>query len=149
VLFQQGANDGFHEGIGDTLVLSVTPGYLKDIGLLDKVSNNPKAETNFLLKQALDKISFLPFGKLIDQWRWDVFSGKTQPSEYNKAWWDLRVKYQGVAPPVARTEADFDAGALFPGAHLSIPIPQGALRAGGPQGAAPHVLHLWKQGGGR
>jgi peptidyl-dipeptidase A len=113
VLFQQGANDGFHEGIGDTLVLSVTPGYLKDIGLLDKVSNNPKAETNFLLKQALDKVAFLPFGKLIDQWRWDVFSGKTPPSEYNKAWWDLRVKYQGVAAPVARSEADFDAGAKY------------------------------------
>lgn len=113
VLFQQGANDGFHEGIGDTLVLSVTPGYLKEIGLLDKVSNNPKAETNFLLKQALDKVAFLPFGKLIDQWRWDVFSGKTPPSEYNKAWWDLRMKYQGVAPPVERTEADFDAGAKY------------------------------------
>jgi peptidyl-dipeptidase A len=113
VLFQQGANDGFHEGIGDTLVLSVTPGYLKDIGLLDKVSNNAKAETNFLLKQALDKVSFLPFGKLIDQWRWDVFSGKTPPSEYNKAWWDLRVKYQGVAAPVGRTEAEFDAGAKY------------------------------------
>ncbi|HZF48757.1 MAG TPA: M2 family metallopeptidase [Polyangiaceae bacterium] len=113
VLFQQGANDGFHEGIGDTLVLSVTPGYLKDIGLLDRVSNNPKAETNFLLKQALDKVAFLPFGKLIDQWRWDVFNGKTQPAEYNKAWWDLRVKYQGVAPPVGRTEAEFDAGAKY------------------------------------
>ncbi|MCK6592421.1 MAG: M2 family metallopeptidase, partial [Polyangiaceae bacterium] len=87
--------------------------YLKEIGLLDKVSNNPKAETNFLLKQALDKVAFLPFGKLIDQWRWDVFSGKTPPSEYNKAWWDLRMKYQGVAPPVERTEADFDAGAKY------------------------------------
>jgi peptidyl-dipeptidase A len=113
ILFQQGANDGFHEGIGDTLALSVTPSYLKSIGLLDKVSDNPKAEANFLLKKALDGVAFLPFGKLIDQWRWDVFSGKTKPADYNKAWWDLRVKYQGVAAPVARTEADFDPGAKY------------------------------------
>ncbi len=113
VLFQQGANDGFHEGIGDTLALSVTPAYLKSLGLLEKVPDNPKAEINFLLKMALDKVAFLPFGKLIDQWRWDVFSGKTPPDKYNQAWWDLRLKYQGVAPPVARTESDFDPGAKF------------------------------------
>jgi peptidyl-dipeptidase A len=113
MLFQQGANDGFHEGIGDTLALSVTPTYLKGIGLLDKVPNNEKGETNFLLKMALDKVAFLPFGKLIDQWRWDVFSGKTPPSKYNEAWWELRKKYQGVSAPVARSEADFDPGAKF------------------------------------
>jgi peptidyl-dipeptidase A len=113
VLFQAGANDGFHEGIGDTLSLSVTPEYLKKIGLFDTIPNNPKAETNFLLKQALEKIVFLPFGKLIDQWRWDVFSGKTPASGYNKAWWDLKVKYQGVAAPVPRSEDDFDPGAKF------------------------------------
>jgi peptidyl-dipeptidase A len=113
MLYQQGANDGFHEGIGDTLALSVTPQYLKGLGLLDKVAENPKAETNFLLRQALDRVAFLPFGRLIDQWRWDVFSGKTSPDHYNQAWWDLRLKYQGVAPPVPRSEADFDPGAKF------------------------------------
>ena len=113
MLFQQGANDGFHEGIGDTLALSVTPAYLKSIGLLDKVPDNEKGELNFLLKMALDKVAFLPFGKLIDQWRWDVFSGKTTPASYNKAWWDLRTKYQGVSAPVPRTEADFDPGAKY------------------------------------
>lgn len=113
MLFQQGANDGFHEGIGDTLALSVTPAYLKSIGLLDKAPENEKGEINFLVKMALDKVAFLPFGKLIDQWRWDVFSGKTSPADYNKAWWALRTKYQGVAAPVPRTEADFDAGAKF------------------------------------
>ncbi|MEO5725863.1 MAG: M2 family metallopeptidase, partial [Byssovorax sp.] len=113
MLFQQGANDGFHEGIGDTLALSVTPAYLKSIGLLDKVPDNEKGEVNFLLKMALDKVAFLPFGKLIDQWRWDVFSGKTQPADYNKAWWALRTKYQGVAAPVPRSEADFDPGAKY------------------------------------
>lgn len=113
ILFQQGANDGFHEGIGDTLALSVTPVYLKSIGLLDKVPNNEKGELNFLLKQALEKVAFLPFGKVIDQWRWDVFSGKTPPAAYNKDWWALRQKYQGVTPPVTRTAEDFDPGAKF------------------------------------
>jgi peptidyl-dipeptidase A len=113
ILFQQGANDGFHEGIGDTLALSVTPKYLKSIGLLDKVPENEKGDLNFLFKMALHKVAFLPFGKLIDQWRWDVFSGKTKPADYNKAWWALRQKYQGVAAPTARSEADFDPGAKY------------------------------------
>jgi len=113
ILLQSGANDGFHEGIGDTLALSVTPGYLKGLGLLDKVPDNPKAETNFLLKKALEKVAFLPFGKLIDQWRWDVFSGKTPKTKYQEAWWELRRRYQGVVAPVTRTEAEFDAGAKY------------------------------------
>lgn len=113
ILFQSGANDGFHEGIGDTLALSVTPAYLKSIGLLDRVPEGDKGNINVQLKMALDKVAFLPFGKLIDQWRWNVFSGKVSPAEYNKAWWALRLKYQGVAPPVARGENDFDPGAKF------------------------------------
>lgn len=113
VLFQAGANDGFHEGIGDTLALSVTPQYLKDLGLLTEVPKGEKARINFLMKQALDKIAFLPFGKLIDQWRWDVFSGKTPKDKYNEAWWALREKYQGVKAPSARSERDFDAGAKY------------------------------------
>ncbi|HEY4118558.1 MAG TPA: M2 family metallopeptidase [Byssovorax sp.] len=120
MLFQQGANDGFHEGIGDTLALSVTPAYLKGLGLLDKVPNDEKGEINVLFKMALDKVAFLPFGKLIDQWRWDVFSGKTKPADYNKAWWALRLEYQGVAPPVARTEDDFDPGAKY---HVPANVP--------------------------
>lgn len=113
VLFQQGANDGFHEGIGDTLALSVTPGYLKSLGLVDKVANNDKARVNFLMKQALDKVAFLPFGKLIDQWRWDVFSGKTTPERYNDAWWELRRKYQGVDAPAPRSPGAFDPGGKY------------------------------------
>ncbi len=113
MLFQNGANDGFHEGIGDTLALSVTPGYLKNAKLLDKVPENEKGQINVLMKQALDKVAFLPFGLLIDKWRWDVFSGKTAKGDYNKAWWALREKYQGVVAPVARTEADFDPGAKY------------------------------------
>jgi len=113
LLYQAGANDGFHEAIGDTLVLSMTPGYLKQLGLVPAVPNDEKAVINFQMKNALAKVAFLPFSKLIDQWRWDVFSGKTEPADYNKAWWALRTKYQGVAPPVARTEQDFDPGAKY------------------------------------
>jgi peptidyl-dipeptidase A len=111
-LFQGGANDGFHEAIGDAVALSITPGYLKQAGLLGALPS-AAADTAALLRQALDKVAFLPFGLLIDQWRWQVFSGAVTPANYNRAWWDLRAKYQGVAPPVARTEADFDPGAKF------------------------------------
>jgi peptidyl-dipeptidase A len=112
-LFQAGANDGFHEGIGDTLVLSVTPGYLKQIGLFDQAAEDPQVDLNVLMMRALEGVAFLPFGKLIDEWRWRVFDGRTKPADYNKSWWELRLKYQGVAPPVERSEADFDPGAKY------------------------------------
>jgi len=111
-LFADSANDGFHEAVGDTIALSVTPEYLKKIGLLNAVPPE-SADTGYLLKMALDKIAFLPFGLLIDKWRWKVFSGEITPEQYNKAWWDLKAKYQGVAPPVDRSEADFDPGAKY------------------------------------
>jgi peptidyl-dipeptidase A len=112
-LFQDGAHEGFHEGIGDTLALSMTPRYLKELGLLNVVAENPKADVNLLMKRALDKVAFLPWGKLVDQWRWQVFDGRTPAAKYNEAWWELRKQYQGVAPPVPRTEADFDPGAKY------------------------------------
>ena len=111
-LFQDSANDGFHEAVGDTIALSVTPEYLKEVGLIDAVPPE-SADIGYLLKQAMDKIAFLPFGLLIDKWRWEVFSGEVTPEQYNKAWWDLKAKYQGVAPPVERSEADFDPGAKY------------------------------------
>ena len=111
-LFRDSANDAFHEAIGDTVALSVTPPYLKQLQLIDKVPD-PSADIGFLLNRALDKVAFLPFGYLVDQWRWKVFSGEVKPEDYNKAWWELREKYQGVAPPVPRTEQDFDAGAKY------------------------------------
>jgi peptidyl-dipeptidase A len=113
ILFQQGANDGFHEGIGDTLALSVTPEYLKGVGLLDSVPRGDHARINQQLKMALDKVAFLPFGLLIDKWRWDVFSGKTKPADYNTAFWALKRKYQGVSEPTSRAATDFDPGAKF------------------------------------
>jgi peptidyl-dipeptidase A len=111
-LFQNGANDGFHEAIGDAIALSITPDYLQKVGLL-ATPPSTAADTAQLLRQALDKVAFLPFGLFIDQWRWQVFSGAVTPADYNKAWWALRAKYQGVAPPVARTEADFDPAAKY------------------------------------
>jgi len=112
-LFQDGAHDGFHEAIGDTVNLSVTPAYLHKIGLVSAVKPSQEAIINQQMKMALDKIAFLPFGKLIDEWRWAVFDGRIKPADYNKAWWELRRKYQGMSPPVARSEADFDPGAKY------------------------------------
>ena len=111
-LFQNAANDGFHEAIGDSVALAITPAYLKQLGLIDTI---PPAEADIplQLRTALDKVAFLPFGLLIDKWRWQVFSGQVKPADYNKAWWALREQYQGVAPPVARSEADFDPGAKY------------------------------------
>ena len=118
-LFLGSANDGFHEAVGDAVALSVTAEYLHQVGLLEK---QPKAggDQSFLMKQAMDKVAFLPFGLLIDQWRWRVFSGDIKPADYNKSWWEMRTKYQGVAAPVARTEADFDPGAKY---HVAANVP--------------------------
>jgi peptidyl-dipeptidase A len=112
-LFQNGAHEGFHEAIGDTVNLSMTPAYLAQIGLVSEAGTSREAVINQQMKMALEKIAFLPFGKLIDEWRWKVFSGEVTPENYNASWWALREQYQGVAAPVARTEADFDPGAKY------------------------------------
>jgi len=111
-IYQDSANDGFHEAVGDTIALSITPDYLKQVGLISQVPD-PSKDLGILMNRALDKVAFLPFGLLIDKWRWQVFSGQTSPADYNKAWWELRTKYQGIMPPVARSEKDFDAGAKY------------------------------------
>ncbi|MBM4782896.1 MAG: M2 family metallopeptidase [Archangiaceae bacterium] len=121
VLFQQGANDGFHEAIGDALTLSITPQYLKELGLITTLPKDDKGLINVQMKDALEKIAFLPFGRMIDQWRWDVFSGKVPPSKYNEHWWALRLKYQGIAPAGgARDEKYFDPGAKY---HIPANVP--------------------------
>jgi peptidyl-dipeptidase A len=112
-LFQNGAHDGFHEGIGDTLALSITPGYLKEIGLLDTISETEQGVINKQLQDALAKIAFLPFGRMIDKWRWGVFAGEIAPDDYNAAWWKLREEYQGIASPLPRDESHFDPGAKY------------------------------------
>ena len=113
-LYLNGANDGFHEAIGDFIALSITPQYLVDIGLLDK-SKVPSADKDIglLLRQAMDKVAFLPFGLLIDRWRWGVFDGSIKPADYNKAWTDMRLEYQGIRPPVDRPADAFDPGAKY------------------------------------
>jgi len=117
--FRDSANDGFHEAVGDTIALSITPEYLVKLGLLDKAPDTSK-DIGLLLHRALEKIAFLPFGLVIDQWRWKVFSGEIQPAQYNAAWWQLRQKYQGIAPPAERGEADFDPGAKY---HVAGNVP--------------------------
>jgi peptidyl-dipeptidase A len=119
-LFQNGANDGFHEAIGDTAVLSMTPAYLAQRGLLAKVTDSDKVRLNRQMATALEKIAFLPFGLVVDKWRWDVFSGKVAPEQYNEHWWKLRRQYQGIAPSVARAATDFDAGAKY---HVPANVP--------------------------
>jgi peptidyl-dipeptidase A len=112
-LFQDGAHSGFHEAIGDTITLSMTPEYLAEVGLIETAERSEEAAINRQMQRALDTIAFLPFGKLIDEWRWRVFSGEIAPADYNKAWWDLRTRYQGIAAPVERTEEHFDPGAKY------------------------------------
>jgi peptidyl-dipeptidase A len=118
-LFRNSANDGFHEAIGDTIALSVTPAYLKQIGLLERVPPE-SSDIGLLMRKALEKVAFLPFGLMIDKWRWEVFSGTVTAAEYNKRWWELRKQYQGIAPPIPRSEADFDPGAKY---HVAANVP--------------------------
>jgi peptidyl-dipeptidase A len=122
--FRDSANDGFHEAVGDTIALSITPEYLVKLGLLDKAPDTSK-DIGLLLNRALEKVAFLPFGLVIDQWRWKVFSGEIPPERYNQAWWQLRLKYEGIAPPgpegaPERSEADFDPGAKY---HVAANVP--------------------------
>ncbi len=118
-LFRDSANDGFHEAIGDAIALSITPKYLKQLGLID-TEPDPSSDLGQLLQMALDKVAFLPFGIVIDQWRWKLFSGEIKPAEANAAWWRLREKYQGIGAPVPRTEADFDPCAKY---HVPANVP--------------------------
>jgi peptidyl-dipeptidase A len=118
-LFRGGANDGFHEAIGDTVMLSITPEYLREIGLIDTVPDASQ-DTGLLMQRALTGVAFLPFGLLIDKWRWEVFSGEVTPETYNSSWWALREQYQGVRPPAERPAEAFDPGAKY---HIPANVP--------------------------
>jgi len=112
-LFRNGANDGFHEAIGDFAGMNaLTPGYLKQLGLIEQVPG-PEADIPYLLRLALDQIPFLPFALIVDKWRWGVFSGQISPEHYNEAWWDLVGRYQHVMPPGPRPPNAFDPGAKY------------------------------------
>ncbi|WP_292962693.1 M2 family metallopeptidase [Novosphingobium sp. UBA1939] len=120
-LYLNGANDGFHEAIGDFVALSITPEYLVQIGLLDRAKvPGPEKDTGLLLRQAMDKVAFLPFGLLIDRWRWNVFNGTIKPAQYETAWNDMRLKYQGIVPPAPRSADAFDPGAKY---HIPAVVP--------------------------
>ncbi|XP_011925949.1 PREDICTED: angiotensin-converting enzyme isoform X2 [Cercocebus atys] len=121
VALREGANPGFHEAIGDVLALSVsTPKHLHSLNLLSSEGGSHEHDINFLMKMALDKIAFIPFSYLVDQWRWRVFDGSITKENYNQEWWSLRLKYQGLCPPVSRTQGDFDPGAKF---HVPSSVP--------------------------
>ncbi|MBI1186108.1 MAG: peptidase M2 family protein [Alphaproteobacteria bacterium] len=120
-LFQNGAHDGFHEAIGDFIALNATPEYLVRIGLL-RQNQAPSADADnaLLMRQALDKVAFLPFALSLDQWRWQVFRGDIAPENYNAAWWELRRRYQGIRPPTERPAGAFDPGAKY---HIPNSVP--------------------------
>jgi peptidyl-dipeptidase A len=119
-LFRNGANDGFHEAIGDTVALSITPSYLKQIGLMDQ-EPDVTADIPQLLERALSKVAILPFAYSVDKWRWDVYSGKTKPADYDNSWWQLREQYMGMKRPTpVNGTSGFDAGAKY---HVAADVP--------------------------
>jgi peptidyl-dipeptidase A len=111
-IFRDSANDGFHEAIGDTIAISVTPEYLVKVGLIPQAPD-ASGDIGLLLRTALERLAFLPFGLVVDSWRWQVFDGTVTPERYNQAWWDLRERYQGVRPASERGEDLFDPGAKY------------------------------------
>ncbi|KAL1140400.1 hypothetical protein AAG570_000332 [Ranatra chinensis] len=113
-LFRDGANPAFHEAISDAIGLSViTPRHMHRIGLLNNITDDYETDINFLMEMALDRIAYLPFAYIVDQWRWKVFAEGGLRNSVNSAWWELRVWHQGLIPPVARSENDFDPGAKY------------------------------------
>jgi peptidyl-dipeptidase A len=118
-LFRESAHDGFHEAVGDTIGLSVTPEYLVRIGLLGTAPDASR-DIGLLLQRALEKVAFLPFGLVVDRWRWEVFAGRITPAEYNRTWWEMSEQYQGIRPPSPRGEEEFDPGAKF---HVPANVP--------------------------
>ena len=159
-IFRDSANDGFHEAIGDTIALSVTPEYLVKVGLLDRAPD-ASGDIALLLRTALERLAFLPFGLVVDQWRWQVFSGQVTPDNYNRAWWELRERYQGVRPASARGEEFFDPGAKYhipantPYARYflvvgpAVPVSPRAGEDGGLHDAAAPLLDLRQCRGGQ
>jgi len=114
-IFQSGANDGFHEAVGDLLTLSITPDYLKKI---DMVSEEEARQANadpisLLMQQALDGVVSVPWTLMLDKWRAKVFTGETSSEELNNSWWELREFYQGIGAPADRGADAFDPGAKY------------------------------------
>ncbi|XP_068083930.1 angiotensin-converting enzyme [Anabrus simplex] len=121
VVFRTGANPGFHEALGDTIALYAgNPRHLQRIGLLNNATDDQESTLNYLMSIALEKVAYLPFAYIVDQWRWQLFAGKWSVDEMNSHWWDLRLRHQGVIPPIPRSEQDFDPGAKY---HIAADMP--------------------------
>ncbi|XP_075996407.1 angiotensin-converting enzyme 2 [Genypterus blacodes] len=117
-LLRDGANEGFHEAVGEIMSLSAaTPSHLQALGLLpvDFTSDN-ETEINFLLKQALTIVATLPFTYMLEEWRWQVFDGNITKDEWMQRWWEMKREMVGVVEPVPRDETYCDPPALF---HVS------------------------------
>ena len=160
ILFRDSANDGFHEAIGDTIALSVTPEYLVKIGLLDKAPDASR-DIGLLMSRALDKIAFLPFGLLIDQWRWKVFAGEVKPEALQPGVVGSSIEVPGRRAAVGARRGilrsrrqvsrprQHAVHALFPGRHPAVPVSSGAGEGRRLHRPAPPLLDLRQQGGRR
>jgi len=114
-VYRSGANDGFHEAVGDLLSLSITPDYLTQIGFVSEAEADAaeKDPIALLMKQALDGVVSLPWTLMLDKWRSGVFTGEITEENLNSSWWELREKYQGITSPMTRGEEFFDPGAKY------------------------------------
>ncbi|MDB9940400.1 M2 family metallopeptidase [Gammaproteobacteria bacterium] len=114
-VFQSGANDGFHEAVGDLLSLSITPEYYNKIGLISEAEAKDATSDpiSLLMQQALQGVVSVPWTLMLDKWRAGVFSGETSESELNNSWWELREYYQGIGVPRERGADAFDPGAKY------------------------------------
>ena len=160
-IFQSGANDGFHEAIGDTIRLNITPAYLTKIGLSGDAGGDEKSALNAQMKLALEKVAFLPFALIIDKWRWGVFDGSIAPGKYNEDWWQLRRQYEGISSPICLESRRFRCGreksraderavhALLPRRHPAVPVLSRVVRGGRAQRSAVSMLDLRQQGSRR
>ncbi|KAM4818332.1 LOW QUALITY PROTEIN: angiotensin-converting enzyme 2 [Thomomys bottae] len=117
-LLRNGANEGFHEAVGEIMSLSAaTPEHLKSIGLLPPdFHEDNETEINFLLKQALTIVGTMPFTFMLEKWRWMVFKGEIPKDQWMKKWWEMKREIVGVVEPVPHDETYCDPATLF---HVS------------------------------
>ncbi|NWW89629.1 ACE2 enzyme, partial [Rhynochetos jubatus] len=114
-LLRGGANEGFHEAVGEIMSLSAaTPQHLKSLDLLEPTfQEDEETEINFLLKQALTIVGTMPFTYMLEKWRWMVFRGEITKQEWTKRWWEMKREIVGVVEPVPHDETYCDPAVLF------------------------------------
>ncbi|XP_052530295.1 angiotensin-converting enzyme 2 isoform X3 [Tympanuchus pallidicinctus] len=114
-LLRDGANEGFHEAVGEIMSLSAaTPQHLKSLDLLEPTfQEDEETEINFLLKQALTIVATMPFTYMLEKWRWMMFNGEITKQEWMKRWWEMKRDIVGVVEPVLHDETYCDPAALF------------------------------------